>query len=369
MTAIIENTRRCTRCLLPDSLLGSNFNSSNECYWCQTNFPNYIPKGKDKLESILKKNRVSSTTADCLVGVSGGKDSTYVLLQLQRNFGMRVEAFTYVHDGLTDFALQNAKETCKALGVKHHEVSLPNHGHLKSFKAFFEAWINSEEPVAAAMTCVACKHLHFLGVRLAKERQIPMIVWSMCPLEVPPFIPTQAKYETKVTANGLAGLSLLLGKNILAQKEFRQAFVKNFTTCIFGCLAFRPNTKYLQVLYPSVTHIHYFDYMNWNEQDIVKNLKKYTPWNVPRNIVSDWHSDCLFNVFKEFMFQKMLGASYTDAFLSNQIRYGNLTREEGWKKLVASKVYYTDELLRSLSFFGLDHLRSRCDTSCFNITK
>lgn len=55
------------------------------------------------------------------------------------------------------------------------------------------------------------------------------------------------------------------------------------------------------------------------------------------------------------MFQKMLGASYTDAFLSNQIRYGSITREEAWKKLVASKNYYADELFRALSIFGLDY--------------
>lgn len=262
ITEHIENVKRCKKCVLPDSLPGSNFNSSDECYWCQTDFPNYIPKGKEQLELTLKKYRGNSTTADCLVGVSGGKDSTYALLQLQRNFGMKVEAFTYVHDGLTDFALNNAKETCKALGVKHHEISLPNHAHLESFKDFFKAWVESEEPVAAAMTCVACKHLHLLGTRLARERQIPMLVWSMCPLEVPPFIPTQAKNETKVASNGIAGLSVLLWKNIVAQEKFRQAFIRNFTTCIFGCLSFRPNAKYLQIRYPNVAHVYYFDYMN-----------------------------------------------------------------------------------------------------------
>jgi glucosamine--fructose-6-phosphate aminotransferase (isomerizing) len=363
-----KDQKRCVKCVLPDSLPGSNFNSAGECAWCQTGFPNYVPEGEKKLQLLLENNKSNTGAADCLVGVSGGKDSTYVLFALKRKFGMKVEAFTYVHDGLTDFALQNAKETCRILDVKHHELSLPNHAHLKSFKSFFEAWVESEEPVAAAMTCVACKHLHLIGTRLAKERQIPMVVWSMCPLEVPPFIPTQAKGETKVTSNGMTGLSVLLGKNIIAQEKFRQAFFENISTCLFGCLAYRPSTKYLQIRYKNVKHVYYFDYMDWHEGSIVKTLKEHTSWSIPKNIVTDWHSDCLFNVFKEYMFQKMLGASYTDAFLSNQIRHGLITREQGWEKLIKSKAYYSDELLKTLPAVGLEHLRSKCDVSCFDIT-
>ncbi|MCI5195971.1 MAG: hypothetical protein D3919_07010 [Candidatus Electrothrix sp. AW5] len=362
-----EKDKRCVKCLLPASLPGSSFNAQGECFWCQTGFPNYVPKGKEKLQDILEKNRNNTGAADCLVAVSGGKDSTYALLELKRKFGMRVEVFTYVHDGLTDFALQNAKETCRALDVKHHEVSLPGHAHLESFKGFFKTWVESEEPVAAAMTCVACKHLHLLGTRLAGQRNIPMIVWSMCPLEDPPFIPTQSPDETEVKAKGMTGLSVLLGKNIMARKKFREAFLGNLSTCILGCLAFRPNTKYVRFRYPAVKHVYYFDYMDWNGKNIVKILQEHTPWSVPKTVVSDWHSDCIFNVFKEYMFQKMLGASYTDAFLSNQIRYGCITREEGWADLVQSKAYYSEEVFKALSFLGLEELRSKCDVSCFKV--
>ncbi len=358
---------RCIKCLLPASLPGSSFNAQDECSWCQSGFPNYVPEGKEKLQHMLEKNRSNTGAADCLVGVSGGKDSTYSLLQLKREFGMRVEAFTYVHDGLTDFALQNAKEACRVLDVKHHEVSLPGHAHLESFKGFFKAWVESEEPVAAAMTCVACKHLHLLGTRLAEKREIPMVVWSMCPLETPPFIPTQAKGETEGKSNGIAALSVLLGRNIMAQKKFRQAFLGNLSTCVLGCLAFRPNTKYLQLRYTNVEHVYYFHFMDWNGDNIVKTLKKHTAWSVPENVVSDWHSDCLFNVFKEYMFQKMLGVSYTDAFLSNQIRHGCITREEGWEELLKSKAYYSEELFKTLSFLDLEELGSKCDVSCFKI--
>ena len=359
---------RCTKCVLPSSLPGSEFNEAGECFWCRTGFPGYKPMGEDKLRDILDMHRNRKGSIDCLVGISGGKDSSYVLLQMMRKFDMRVEGFTYVHDGLTDFALRNAIEVCKTLGVPHHQLSLARHAHLESFRAFFKAWVTSGQAVAAAMTCVGCKHLHILGTRLARDRGIPMIVWAMCPLEIPPFIPTQTPGSGKNKSQGMLGLGTILLTNMWRDRGFRNAFFRDPSTCVYGCLAFKPGTGYLQMRYPSVKHVHYFDYCDWNRDEIVATLKANTPWSVPDYLVTDWHSDCVFNVFKEYMYQKIFGASYTDAFLSNQIRHGLMTREQAWNELLRSKEYYARELPVALSIVGLEHLGSQCDPSCFDIT-
>jgi glutamine---fructose-6-phosphate transaminase (isomerizing) len=362
-----EVSRRCSACVIPASLPGSDFNDAGECAWCQSGFPNYVPVGPEKLHQVLDCHRSVTGSADCLVGISGGKDSSYALMELKRTFGVNVEAFTYVHDGLTDYALQNARDVCRAMDVKHHLVSLPGHRHLTAFKAFFRAWVKSEEPVAAAMTCVACKHLHILGTRLAKERGIPMVVWSESPLETPPFIPTQRKDGIQAASRGLAGLGMVLARNLVSQSMFRKAFVENMSTCVFGCLAFRPDTGYLRRRYPSVTHVRFYDYCAWDGAAIIRALKAQTAWSIPESVVSDWHSDCIFNVFKEYMFQKMVGASYTDAFLSNQVRHGLMTRSQAWEDLARSKRYYARELGRALSILGMDELQTACDQTCFDI--
>lgn len=358
---------RCAKCVLPSSLPGSDFDADGVCSWCRSGFPNYAPKGRAALETFLAENLRNDSAADCMVGIRGGKDSSYVVMQMKRQFGLRVEAFTYAHDGLTDFALENAKRVCQTMHVPHHVVSLPDHEHLKSFRAFFQAWLKGEDPVAAAMTCVACKHLHILGTKLAKERNIPVVVWSLCPLETPPFIPTQARGTGKAASSGMIGLAGTLAKSALTEPAFLRGLASHFPTCLFGCLAFRPDSGYLQRRYPSVKHVHYFEYMAWNGQEIVAALKEETGWGVPPHIKSDWHSDCVFNVFKEFMFQKMLGASYTDAFLSNQIRHGLLTREQAWPELVRSKRYYSEALPKALEILGLPHLLPQCDRTCFDI--
>ena len=356
---------RCSKCLLPLTLSDRNSNKLNECPWCQSNFPNYAPKGAEKLREILELNRSKSGSADCLVGVSGGKDSSYVLLELQKTFGMMVEAFTYSHDGLMSFALENAKNVCKNFGVKHHVVSLANHTHLESFKTFFNVWIKSPTTVSAALTCVACKHLHILGAELAVKRKIPMMVWGNCPLEAPPFL---AIKEENYEREGLLKSAIFLAKEMCLSRELQKGVIKHLSTCLYGCLAFDPTSKYLKLRYPSVEHVFFFNYLDWNPSNIVERLVADAGWKPPKNVVSDWHSDCLFRVFKEYMFQKMFGVSYMDAFLSNQIRHGIISRNEAWDILVRSKKNFADELVKALDFVGLRHLTQEIDVSCFDIT-
>jgi glutamine---fructose-6-phosphate transaminase (isomerizing) len=350
---------------MPSSLPQSNFNSHGECSWCQTGFPNYTPHGKQSLVQKLQSIKGKGKNADCLVAISGGKDSSFAVYALRTRFAMKVEAFTYVHDGLTPFALKNAQGVCESVNVPHHTVSLTGHTHLNLFREYFAAWCKCEEPVTAAMTCVACKHLHILGMRLAQERQIPMIVWAYCPLETPPFIPTQKAGGSAAESQGVASLALSLSKTLLKESGFRKTFLGAIQTNVMGCLAFRPGNRVFRALYPGVEQLNFFDYYPWNQHEMRQALTKDTTWTVDPSVTTDWHSDCVFNVFKEYMYQKMLGASYTDGFLSNQIRHGILTREEGLHQLASSKKYFAGQLGPALEAVGLSHLLRRCDTSCF----
>ena len=100
---------------------------------------------------------------------------------------------------------------------------------------------------------------------------------------------------------------------------------------------------------------------------MVRTLAEEIGWKVPETVKVEWHSDCLYNVLKEYMFQSMFLASYTDAFLSNQVRHGILAREEGRRQLLASKSWFAERITQVLPAMGLSDLRERIDTSCFDV--
>jgi len=352
----------CKKCLMISSLQNSNFNSEGECYWCQTNFPNYKPRGEEKLADLLNEHRSKSSSADCMVGVSGGKDSTYALMALKDTYGLNVEAFTYVHEGTVPASVENAKKMCMKLDVKHHIVSLPDQIHLRTFKTFFRSWLAHPSLVSAGMTCVACKHLHILGFELAKERNIPMIAWASTPLECPPFLAIGYKgnngevYQKSSLLENAANMM----KEMVHSPKFVQGVVEHFSTCYQGCMAVSPASNYLIAKYPTVTPIKIFDFIDWNPRVVIDEITR-KGWQKPVKSGDDWHSDCLFHHFKEYMFRKMLGVSYLEAYLSNQIRYGLLSRDEAMKSVEENKRIFLKEFPIAIKELEMDDIADKID--------
>jgi len=356
--------RRCKTCLMPQHIEHSDFNTEEICAWCRAGYPTYQPLGIDKLLSRLAERKTEGDRAQCLVGLSGGKDSSYSTLYLSRDLGVKVEAFTYLHDGSTSLGQENAAELCRMLGITHHKIRLKGASHRDTALAFFRSWVRTEDPVAAAMICVACKHLHLMGPQLARRRGIPLVVWSMCPLETPPFIPTS---DDSAAREQQQSFSTLLGRlsGSCGSISFLSAFLHHLPICVLGCLSYRPECKYVHLRYQQVDHLQFFDYVPWNPRVQQEALTATGIWCSPR---TDWHSDCIFNVLKEYMFQKMYLTSYTDAFLSSCIRHGLVTREQGIASLAESKRYFRDVLPRVLDELGLVDCQTTIDLSCFDVS-
>jgi glutamine---fructose-6-phosphate transaminase (isomerizing) len=360
--------KRCSTCLMPSTAPGSCLDNSSQCAWCQTGFPNYRPEGESALCRELVTNRRPGSSVDCLVGVSGGKDSSFAALKLAVDYGMRVEAFTYTHAGLTSEAMENARRVCSTLKIPHHVLALPDNEHARSFSAFFRAWTRSQNNIAAALTCVACKHLHLQGTQMAARRGIPMVVWANCPLETPPFLPLQPRtsdHTYRFKRENVFVSAMKLCRSGLTSPGLAGAFASHARTSVLGCLAVTPTAPGLRALYPSVKHVFFYDYYPWDPTAIRTELATRTGWVRP-DAPDDWHTDCHYNVFKEYMFQSMYGASYTDAFLSNQIRYGLLTRSQAWSALCKSKAFYASILYDTLDRVGCSDLRGRIDPECFS---
>jgi len=360
---------RCNKCLMPDTLAGSNFDENGVCSWCRDNYPPYRIKGEQLLVNKFRGLGEHKGSADCLVGLSGGKDSTYALYRLVTHYHLKAEAFIYTHSGTNKFALENAQKTCEKLGVTLHQVSLSGDKHKKTFTRYFKSWLAHPTPTSAGMICVACKHLHLLGSRIATERKIPFVVWSSTPLEYSPFLAIKYTGDKKhiYKREGLLRSGIHIGCELLASPTFAKSLATTLGTSIPGCLAVFPGSGYLRFKYPQVHPLMFYAYEKWDPRLILDTITSELGWKIPEAIKEDWHTDCVFNVFKEYMFQKMFAVSYTDAFLSNQIRYGYITRDEALQKLWESKSFYAASLKPALKFLDLEYLMSDIDLSCFEV--
>src|SRR5690606_26684389 len=117
--------RYCTRCLLPDTKPDLSFNENGVCNAC-TNYENRAAVDwqarRRELEAILDRYRSKDGSHwDCIVPVSGGKDSTYQVAQMLE-LGMTPLCVTATTCDLSEIGRRNI-ENIKALGVDHIQIS------------------------------------------------------------------------------------------------------------------------------------------------------------------------------------------------------------------------------------------------------
>ncbi len=116
--------RICTRCIMDTSIPGIRFDENGECNFCalhdklEKEFP-LNDTGLRKLECIVEdiKKKGKGEKYDCVLGVSGGRDSTYTLYYVKKNLGLRPLA-VHFNDGFSNpVAGENMLKATKKLGV------------------------------------------------------------------------------------------------------------------------------------------------------------------------------------------------------------------------------------------------------------
>lgn len=119
--------RYCTRCVMPDTKPDLTFDSQGVCHACQ----NYERRAavdwdqrRSELMAILERYRSKDgSNWDCIVPVSGGKDSTYQALRMKQ-LGLNPLCVTATTCSLSELGRKNI-ENLKHLGFDYVEIS-PN---------------------------------------------------------------------------------------------------------------------------------------------------------------------------------------------------------------------------------------------------
>ena len=131
--ASFSSLRHCLSCGLPSNYPDADIDGDGICADCRDyarlkdEVDRYFGQ-PDQLRSLIGSVRAGgdANRYDCIVLVSGGKDSTYMLYQLVREFGVRPLAFTLDNGYLSDRAISNVREACDDLGIDLEVASTPH---------------------------------------------------------------------------------------------------------------------------------------------------------------------------------------------------------------------------------------------------
>lgn len=115
---------------------------------------------------------------DCLVNLSGGKDSCYLLYKVKHEYGLNVLAFT-TDINVPDVAWQNIRRTIQQLGVDHVVYSPPRDFYRKLYRFLLQ---NQEQRGAVRTVCYVCAPLYEgYSLALAMEKNIPLVLAGYSP--------------------------------------------------------------------------------------------------------------------------------------------------------------------------------------------
>ncbi|MBN1136111.1 MAG: hypothetical protein JXM73_05980 [Anaerolineae bacterium] len=120
-----QGIERCARCILPTSLPSVELDEAGVCTHCRAydllaaELERTQEERKEQLSQLIRGAQESKSPYDCVVPLSGGKDSTYALYLCSQVYGLRCLCATLDNGYLTEGARANIENALQATGADH----------------------------------------------------------------------------------------------------------------------------------------------------------------------------------------------------------------------------------------------------------
>ena len=119
---LFRDLKYCTRCCMPESNEGIKFDEMGICQACQSAEQKIHidwTARETQLRTLLEKYKSMNNDYDCLVPISGGKDSTFQLHVITQVYNMRALAVTFSHNWYSETGKKNLENAIEKFNVDH----------------------------------------------------------------------------------------------------------------------------------------------------------------------------------------------------------------------------------------------------------
>lgn len=306
--------RYCERCGLASDMPGTTYDEAGICNLCRA-FDTYVnkaqtyfktPEDLEVLIAEMKANRKGPY--DCIVLLSGGKDSSFMLCKLVA-MGVKPITFTLDNGFISEGAKANIRRLVTSLGVDHHWGSTPhmNEIFVDSLKRF-------------ANVCNGCfKTIYTLATNFAREQEIGYIVTGLSRGQF---------FETRLTEEVFkrddydpARLDALVTE---ARKEYHRR--EDAVSRYLDVDVFRNDAVFEEVKF-----IDFYRYWSVPLEDMLEFLKTQAGWSRPAD--TGRSTNCLINDVGIYVHRKQRGHHNYALPYSWDVRLGQKTRDEAIDEL------------------------------------
>lgn len=345
--------KTCSKCLLPIDYLNIEINQEGICQHC-TNFKSIDFRGVEQLLKEIQDplSRNTSTKYDCVVGFSGGRDSTYLLWYVVKVLKLRPLAVFSDDLFIPEIALENIENTCKILGVDLRAIK---HDNLKKcIKHHLNAWIKRPVPESIMFINVGERIGYERSVELEAIKEGVKLIWGgRTPIQ------EEEKYKSELMK--LSQSPGRQGKIDWILGYMKQIILNPSLATNLFCLKIQYQEfmvgkwKQKLILKNNLTIIHpFYEYIHWKEAEIENLLFNDLQWKVPEGKTNTSRFGCEIDTLRQYLFFKTLGYNDTAVDLSYLIRDNQITREVADEKLKESVNFSEQDIKNILNKAGVN---------------
>lgn len=177
-TSVTDSSLRiCTRCVSDTTIPGIRFDADGVCNYCHVHdemdrrYPQG-PRGQELLSRKVDRIRAAGRNRpyDIVVGVSGGRDSTYALDRIVR-LGLRPLAVHFDNGWNSEIAVSNIQQVTQRLGVPLH-TWVADWEEFRDLQLAFLRASTSDAEIPTDVAIHACLH------RVAAQEGIRSVVFA-----------------------------------------------------------------------------------------------------------------------------------------------------------------------------------------------
>ncbi len=319
----VDALRRCTKCVLPETMPFIEFDEAGVCNYCRGYTPQQ-PLGIEALKRELEPYLSHSDDPDLLITFSGGRDSSYCVHYITKEMGLHPVTYTYDWGMITDLGRRNQMRMCGKLGLENILVSADLATKRSNIRKNVEAWLKRPELGTIPLFMAGDKQYFYYANKIGQQTGCKMVMLCENPFEA-----TFFKYGfcgIKPNFNGKHIYSLSLANKAKMAGYYLDQYLRNPAYLNSSML----DTLGAYMSYYFIPHrfINFFNYVLWDEETINKALIEEYKWETASDTKSTWRIGDGTAAFYNYIYYTMAGLTENDTFRSYQVRENMLSREE-----------------------------------------
>jgi len=318
-----DTLRRCTKCILPETMPFICFDDDGVCNYCRT-YRKIPYKGEAALHDLIRSFRRADGEPECVVGISGGRDSLYTLHFIKRILGMNAVAYTYDWGMVTDLARRNISRICAQLGVEHILVSADIVRKRENIRKNVLAWLRHPNLGTIPLFMAGDKQFYYYLKKVREQLGVGLSVLGENMLERTDFKTGFANVAPHWDPNHVYTLSSVGKVKLIAFYAWQYLINPAYI-----------NTSLFDTAWGSVSYYglkrdfcNLYTFIPWIEQKVNSTLLDLYGFELAPDTRSTWRIGDGTAAFYNYIYYNVAGLTENDTFRSNQIREGMLTREK-----------------------------------------